>query len=719
VLRFYEDLPPRTIARRMGVPVATVKTRLARALAQLRARLDREHGGDGRSWALALLPLAAPGRGLVPWIAGALAVNSLVKLGIPATALAVLVVWIARRGPAEALPTLAAPPASPSVELRAAAAPAEPAPTPAQRESVSVPTPAHDAPAVAESVTELVHGRVVDLTGAPVAGVALDVRGSSGVRFDESGFDSILWNEAELERPPLATSAADGRFSFPASQQRSGAVVVRDRRWETVRSAVTVAGLDLVVVVAPAFRLTGRVQDPDGHPLADAEVRLGLPSALLAGTGVDLDHTRSGDWGTTSDAEGRFALEHLPSVPGGRLRVKLAGYEVQYLSRTSWVDDELLVVLQPPAGEWLTGRVEADGRAVSEAWVSLGDASTRSDAQGEFRLSRAGEEDEHELLAVAPGHLPARVQGDANPDGSVRWPAYVRLDLGGEPLSLAGVVVDHEGQPLAGQEVWLADGTVVYHDDFPSVVETVIAASTEVRHGTKTDEQGRFRLGALEERDYHLRVVDPATTLVVEAGPFGAGEEDIRIQQHTDELWPTVRGVVVSRGGTPVAGVQVQVEGELDVVHKPGRPGMGFDTCGSSAKTDADGRFELARVPRSGSHLSVGGAKVVDPEFELTSALDPLGLRVVVDRWVHLEVRGARAGADSFSALDAEGEPVLLKAATGGGYSLSTTQTLAEGRSPVVSVGDHAVTLVLYRGSEELARQALVLRSEGVNTVEF
>jgi RNA polymerase sigma factor (sigma-70 family) len=55
LLRFFEGLPPRKIAARTGTPVATVKTRLARALEQLRSRLDREHGGDRRAWLFCLL----------------------------------------------------------------------------------------------------------------------------------------------------------------------------------------------------------------------------------------------------------------------------------------------------------------------------------------------------------------------------------------------------------------------------------------------------------------------------------------------------------------------------------------------------------------------------------------------------------------------------------------------------------------------------------------
>ena len=58
LLRFFHHRTPSQIARHSGAPVATVKTHLRRALQQLRGRLDAEHGGDGRAWALALLPLA-------------------------------------------------------------------------------------------------------------------------------------------------------------------------------------------------------------------------------------------------------------------------------------------------------------------------------------------------------------------------------------------------------------------------------------------------------------------------------------------------------------------------------------------------------------------------------------------------------------------------------------------------------------------------------------
>ena len=44
--RYFEDLPPRKIAARLGEPVTTIRMRLHRALALLREKLDREYGGD-------------------------------------------------------------------------------------------------------------------------------------------------------------------------------------------------------------------------------------------------------------------------------------------------------------------------------------------------------------------------------------------------------------------------------------------------------------------------------------------------------------------------------------------------------------------------------------------------------------------------------------------------------------------------------------------------
>ncbi|MEM9378810.1 MAG: sigma-70 family RNA polymerase sigma factor [Planctomycetota bacterium] len=55
VQRYLKGLPPREIARRTGVPLETVKSRLKRGLAALREDLDRQHGGERRAWAVGLV----------------------------------------------------------------------------------------------------------------------------------------------------------------------------------------------------------------------------------------------------------------------------------------------------------------------------------------------------------------------------------------------------------------------------------------------------------------------------------------------------------------------------------------------------------------------------------------------------------------------------------------------------------------------------------------
>jgi RNA polymerase sigma-70 factor (ECF subfamily) len=58
LLRFFEALPPRRIAARLGVSVETVHTRQQRGLRRLRETLEQTHGGDRSAWLVALLPLA-------------------------------------------------------------------------------------------------------------------------------------------------------------------------------------------------------------------------------------------------------------------------------------------------------------------------------------------------------------------------------------------------------------------------------------------------------------------------------------------------------------------------------------------------------------------------------------------------------------------------------------------------------------------------------------
>ena len=90
LLRFFEDLPPRRVAARMGVPVETVRSRVQRAVTQLRSRLDPDGDGRGAAWCL-LLPAGRRVRVVPGAAATAVAIGGTVKATTwTATAIALL-----------------------------------------------------------------------------------------------------------------------------------------------------------------------------------------------------------------------------------------------------------------------------------------------------------------------------------------------------------------------------------------------------------------------------------------------------------------------------------------------------------------------------------------------------------------------------------------------------------------------------------------------------
>lgn len=67
VLRYYEDLNSTEIGRRLGIPAATVRWRLAKGLSEIRGRFEGEKG-SGLLWVMPLLPLAAAFPGARDWL---------------------------------------------------------------------------------------------------------------------------------------------------------------------------------------------------------------------------------------------------------------------------------------------------------------------------------------------------------------------------------------------------------------------------------------------------------------------------------------------------------------------------------------------------------------------------------------------------------------------------------------------------------------------------
>lgn len=90
LLRFYDNLTLKQVADRMGVPLATAKTRLRRALETLRNNLDDMYKGNRRDWLVALAPFsgihlampAAKAANVSGILTGALAMSTKFKMAV-------------------------------------------------------------------------------------------------------------------------------------------------------------------------------------------------------------------------------------------------------------------------------------------------------------------------------------------------------------------------------------------------------------------------------------------------------------------------------------------------------------------------------------------------------------------------------------------------------------------------------------------------------------
>jgi RNA polymerase sigma factor (sigma-70 family) len=230
LLRFFEGLESADVARRTGVPVETARTRIKRALALLRGRLDRDAGGDGRAWALAMAPLVAAGQRGTPIVVSTAAAGGAVMAGtMKAAVIAGLSGVLLGAAATAVLMTLRAPVEPPDREAAAA-------PKPGVRErraerGPEAPTAADASPlarAIAGIAVELpppsaasITGRVTAPDGTPMAGAeirASAVRPSGravGARSVEDAVrDAAIdakWREATTR---TATCDASGAYSL-------------------------------------------------------------------------------------------------------------------------------------------------------------------------------------------------------------------------------------------------------------------------------------------------------------------------------------------------------------------------------------------------------------------------------------------------------------------------------------------------------------------------
>ena len=641
-LRFYDQLPPRRIAERLGLPVETVRSRLRRALEQLRGRLQARHG---KEWQALLIPFLPPGlletaiRPRTLPVGGALAGSGLLLAGA-ITALLLTAPWagegddpVGRGG---------------GVESARAAAAGEP------EEGEEGANPA--GPSRRGRPLFTFTGRVIDERGDPVAGARvnghhrfpLDPRLARACSYRLSGSnpDRVL---ARAGREPLfpgrimaadlAAAAAPpgpapcrtvtdgtGRFAIETPWRRPWLWAQR----EMLLCPAAIRGRRLeenTLVLLPGGGVTVAAQGEDGGPLVGARVRL-LPlhrtymAACLDYPVAPLQEGRTGP-------DGEVSFTGL--VPGESWLALL---------QASGRGPALSAAYRARRGE--CGRITLRARPTRSLIVVARDGSGRP--LGGVRVRTA-------LLAFPPPvqALLTGLEGVTDGEGRLHLadlpPARLHLDayaLNRKPVQRTLDLARPRREPveLVLEEGVAVTGRVMLRDGGPApdaVVGLLLPRFTSERPMAdqiphhlldpaavvRTDGEGRFRLGGLPDRPLELAAMTSAFSIqiVPVPAPREAGELLFRLERRG-----AITGALVDPAGRPAPRFAIQVwrndPGRQDIFFYHRR----FEAAGGSFRLPdlAPGTYDLvaeaegyARAVRENIRVDPGRETRAEPVLRL------------------------------------------------------------------------------------------------------
>ncbi len=619
LLRFFDDLPPREIAERLGLPVETVRTRLKRGLAQLRGQLDRRYGERG-TWAAIL----APG---LPFSGGVAAMSTASKTVIAATAVLVLTVGAFRIGDLAGDPMSRPGDVAPDA-LIASRPDSEPEVATPVAEVASLDDAASRSsiPVAGDGVRFT--GMVLDAdTFAPVADaivklryrggepkrVELETRSRADGSFEAGGANvTRLVFSGEVAHADYATTTVDPAQAQSAPQTADGAVglgAILMRRGTFVSGRVVMLPDRSSVGGAELF-VCDRANYPVGEFGATAAWRAGR--SRVDGT-FDLDRrvaATEGPLAILAVSEGRVGFAFLRPE---RSRDRLADFEVSIEPQGSLVVNVIdeqgrplpnvelkAVPTFPPFGRGYSGaRDPHPPEILEDPWRSIFRAITGADGRARFPALPEGRADSL-LEQFHPQSY--RVHAFAASWPSVYESALIargqettlEIKLGPDACTglVRGRILDDSGGPIAGALVR-------------------VEGFADARSGT----DGRYATAPRPGRLGDLRILVSAEGFAPDE--FGATRGWTRsklVTQSDDPAAPpreeiecdftlaratTVRGRVVDESGAPLAGIAVQASG----LNEDQTRWVTLEATGRT--TGADGAFVIEGVSLDSLTLTV------------------------------------------------------------------------------------------------------------------
>jgi len=430
-------------------------------------------------------------------------------------------------------------------------------------------------------------GTVLLPDGLPAAGAQVS---AAGVFVKPSLRLSAVTNAAGQFRLELKPLVGAQRWSVCARLDRQGGEANDSHGIVNV-----VEGQDLTPVV---IRLTqrgiirGRVlQAEDEKPIPGARLFLDSGEVL------------------TTDSEGSFAAGGLPlknhsliAVAPGRARPYVL------FDNSLRPDAELEIRLE--RGGTLVGRVlDEQGQPIPGAYLTRASSGTALTLNGWDELCQADGSFRYDgltlnrlfynLQAAAPGYQPAEHTYPLVRPGEPTEEFSFKLKQAAPVQSAKAASQDRPTAKSAALPRRDLTGTVITGGDLPvanAIVRWGATMYEETQREVSTDVKGQFHLLDVPDRDGYVTVIAKGFAPQFVRVAAGARETAVRLDEGE-----RVQGVVRSSSGKPINGVSV-----VPVLTSPDA-----SLCNPlwlterQTQTDAQGRFEISGLPRSGARYDI------------------------------------------------------------------------------------------------------------------
>jgi len=598
VLAFYDGLSPTEIARKQGIPVDTVRTRIRRALQRLRAALD-QHPGGRPAWMAALVPLAWP-KGAAAAVTGALVMSTRLKI-LLVLVLLIPTAWLGReawRGHAERTPVRTTNAERTVGELTDGATGEAPKAMPGQ-------TPEEIPAAAAGFVARIV------ADGEPVRGAWVRIEGGGAelTTFESTGVDGLVRTGHTANVRVNAWHPSRGPAELTVAEVEPGRIVdVELPPGTTVpievldaKTGAGIPGATVYVLSAGSDRQTNAGIDnafEKAETIAQVLPAISIEDILVRSQGVPAFRIEP----QQTDERGQALLHGLPEGTFEAIvlhedyltrRVKKAPVRNDPVRIRMSVGATLDVVAPTVRGRPGVGLVcEVKRGGIMSMGVGVARLDERGNAHfehlpaGDFVVVVSSEGTDSFIVGVG-AMAPPPEEGEAPKPEPIKAIARVVTLRDGEATTVH--FADQTGTRLFGRvrgaSGALADRALWLHRGTEKIAET------------RTDAEGRYSFDQLEPGSYRLRADLDDSILVEKEVTIEAGQRELELD--VEPAAGAVRGNVVDREGRRVKGCEVvlvrAIDGPDETLEAGGEAAI-LHALRGRGETDDDGRFRVAGV---------------------------------------------------------------------------------------------------------------------------